>query len=560
MSIAALDARVAKLELSAADGSSELKMPLIALKKQRNALTPFGAAPHEVIVRIFANLTHKLQSSDSFFETEIYSPSTEWLVAMTICSRIRTVVMNAPALWSFIDGSTRDEWIATSMKHAGRHPLKLFSLRMSPETDADHIQLASSLLSNASLADIRCYTDQSGNATTTRHWLQHTFPPLSSSLQYLCMTFYGNISPTTSFLDGKCDNLVELSLSKFALLKEHPACPRLQRLKLKKMYLANRGYEPIMEWLRSLPLLEVLFLERTGTRLRGDLGLEQSSSREHTTQITMPHLRVLSIKENVWTTNALLEALPSPSQSLAVTIIGKFSLEIDDDGDRHLTFPLALKSPPTGLPEMVFTHVQRFWKEKIGLDSGPLYAMPSGRLILQYSQMPEDQRIQFGTPPSAANTAPSVFYDSACLIRRSDPALATVDTMYIRLSADDDDDERYGSDEDEVIDEDLNGLSIVLTGQFVRHDKNLPSIRHAILKHSGDPRTSRFQVTKLEQWLIERKSYTEVLETLRFAGRLDTKGEAWARQLEQRGLVGRVLWSCSLESSERTKIVHLKTR
>jgi hypothetical protein len=67
MSIAAFDARIAELKLSAEDDSYELKLQLIALKKQRNALTPFAGAPNEVIVRIFANLTHKLQSPDSFF-------------------------------------------------------------------------------------------------------------------------------------------------------------------------------------------------------------------------------------------------------------------------------------------------------------------------------------------------------------------------------------------------------------------------------------------------------------------------------------------------------------
>jgi hypothetical protein len=67
MSIAAFDSLIAEMKLSAEDGSSELKLQLIALKKQRNALTPFAGAPNEVIVRIFANLTHKLQSPDSFF-------------------------------------------------------------------------------------------------------------------------------------------------------------------------------------------------------------------------------------------------------------------------------------------------------------------------------------------------------------------------------------------------------------------------------------------------------------------------------------------------------------
>jgi hypothetical protein len=65
-------------------------------------------------------------------------------------------------------------------------------------------------------------------------WLEHSFPPLPSHLEYRGISTNGYQSPTVSLLDGKCDNLVELFLSNFALFSEHPACPRLQRLKLRK--------------------------------------------------------------------------------------------------------------------------------------------------------------------------------------------------------------------------------------------------------------------------------------------------------------------------------------
>jgi hypothetical protein len=289
-----------------------------------------------------------------------------------------------------------------------------------------------------------------------------------------------------------------------------------------------------MKWLGSLPLLEVLFLERTGTRIRGELDLDLDSSSKRTTQIATPHLRVLSIKENVLTTNPLLEALPSPSQSLGVAIIGN----INDDND--LIFPLALTATPTGLPESVFTHVQRFWQEKIGQNSPPPYVMPSGQLILHCGQMPQYKRIQFGIPPNAANTAPSVFYDFSFLIYDPDPALTTVDTMHISLLHDDDDDERYLSDEYHGVEEDAEGDKYALTPTLISLDQCFPSIHHVVVEYAG---RTLYAVLELEAWLIERKSYTDVLETLRFAGRLDEGEEAWARELEQRGLVGRVMWS-----------------
>jgi hypothetical protein len=201
----------------------------------------------------------------------------------------------------------------------------------------------SPLLFNARFADIRLCLDHPGHKSDrsmAQFWLEHSFPPLPSHLEYLGISTNAYQSPTTLLLDGKCDNLVELSLSNFALFSEHPACPRLQRLKLERIDLSIRGYSPIMKWLGSLPLLEFLFLERTGTRIRGELDLDLDSSSKRTTQIAMPHLRVLSIKENVLTTNPLLEALPSPSQSLGVAIIG----DINDDND--LIFPLALTLLP----------------------------------------------------------------------------------------------------------------------------------------------------------------------------------------------------------------------
>jgi hypothetical protein len=73
-------------------------------------------------------------------------------------------------------------------------------------------------------------------------------------------------------------------------------------------------------FLRDLPSLEVLFLRETGSHTLHRRHAEYIQMMWAGSSINMPHLRVLSITDDIYATNLLVAALPMPSHSLSVIV------------------------------------------------------------------------------------------------------------------------------------------------------------------------------------------------------------------------------------------------
>jgi hypothetical protein len=466
-SIVALDARIDQLKgLERNNSSSTPSKALITLKKERNALTPICAAPDEIIVRILANLTNTSRSLDSFFRTEWSLPSREWLAGIAVCSRLWTIGLNSPELWSFLDGSASDKWLRTCMERAVTYPLKVSHIKNTPFFGPDTKELLSSVLRKATLAEIVFAFDRLGGQSFMNFLLNSTFPSLPTHLEHLQVSCTSGRSPSTFFLDGKCDNLVELSLTRFILV-EHPTGSRLKHLKLDTIYHSNDDYVPVLKWLRSLPLLEVLILEHTGLRGNRNQGVDHEVRLKRPISIqycnpkaTMPFLRVLSLKEDLSTIWFVLEALPVPSQALSITVAHEYH--------QHLYIPIQYDS--IGLQERVFAYVKRFWKQYTGRD-----LMPSGRLI--FVEVPI--RIQFGVHPRASNSSSSLFYETTCTLRDADSILATIDTVSVALW-NDEYEEQY--EENEELQFVALGPTLELVDQMML-ELAPASIRHILIEH-----------------------------------------------------------------------------
>jgi hypothetical protein len=100
-----VDARISELERLARDNVEPgIQSELAVLKKDRNALAPFCAAPDEIIARILVGLAWCPRDISSLSELTTFSCSIEWTTVMLVCSRMRLVVLQTPELWSFIDG------------------------------------------------------------------------------------------------------------------------------------------------------------------------------------------------------------------------------------------------------------------------------------------------------------------------------------------------------------------------------------------------------------------------------------------------------------------------
>jgi hypothetical protein len=80
-----IDARVSELERLARDNIEPgIQSELLVLKKERNALAPFCAAPDEILVA----LAWCPRDISSLFEPATFSCSTEWTTVMLVCSRM----------------------------------------------------------------------------------------------------------------------------------------------------------------------------------------------------------------------------------------------------------------------------------------------------------------------------------------------------------------------------------------------------------------------------------------------------------------------------------------
>jgi hypothetical protein len=521
--ITALDARISAVERSVSSHSDPgIITKLLTLKKQRNALTPLCAAPDEIIAHILAELTSEPAEPTSFFEMERNRPNPKWSVVVLVCSRIRIVALQTPKLWFFVNGWSHPSWIKLCMERASTHSLTVFSLSDKSE---ETIQLTTSLLCAASVVDLTFSTD------TERAQRQlEAFAAAITRLKSLKVRWIPTPLNTTAFLHGAWDDLVELSVTKL-ILSPPPLFARLRHLRLDQTRCPDNKFSIVFDFLRSSPLLEVLETVQAGFWNEHDSYLHWAVVLRKGPTISMPYLQIVSIEEDPSTASLLLEALPDPARVLATS-------------NHHwepLHIPLEEHPDPArvslGRPtqENVFDYLNGFWQAKSGLKS-----LPPGRLVIVGSGS-NTMSIQYGTQPSTATQAPSIYYACRCEIGGPDPILDTVDTIYLRLEVDWDGEEWTDSPE---FDEHL-------ARRLRSTDQGKLNIKHILVGDMEESPASR----SLEAWLRNRQtsnttSMNSRTPTLCYEGWESSEAKEWAARLVEEGLVQSVVWSPKLSARQ----------
>jgi hypothetical protein len=521
-SLASFEARIHDLEQLNQDGSDpEINAQLLVLKKERNAMTPLGAVPDDIIVRILAELTVWPYWTTEYFQIDCSLPCSDWLAAMLTCFHIRMVAIHTPALWSLIDGSAPPAWITLCMQRAGTHPIDVKHLGLYETPFKQIMELAGRVLGVARTADITL-GGQIGeiiDADQVPGQLKIMFSNMSSNLRYLQLACESDIDTpvTTNYLHGRCDCLIELSLDYF-FIQDPPWFPRLQRLKIERIRHRDDDWTSWLIFLKNLPMLEVLFLGRTGLWNMFELYDDLASSIRAKPKISMPYLRVLSIEDDIHAVNLLVDALPTPSQALSITVEREYH--------QHLSIPLLHNHE--NLQDTLFDHVAGFWKTKSSQGS-----MPAGRLELGVLL-----RIQFGTPLSASDSLPAIFYDTTCDLTGADPIISTIDTIVLTLmdyslkEEDDTDDEDQNQNEDE--DEGVTEQETLVAAFRRQLDRIgcLVNFQHAIV----DQAEICSATAEFEAWL-GRRQHGGMLKTLHIRQHVDQDVGAWALDLVEKGLV-----------------------
>jgi hypothetical protein len=507
LSIETLDARIYEVEqLVQLDSDACFHTQLVTLKRSRNALTPLCATPDEITARILAELVIRPKWS-SFFETEALDPVMSWVSVMLVCSRIRQIALQTPALWSFIDGSTNPARIMGFIKRAGTHPLHVTRVQW---TTVD-LPMLHSIFCSARVVDLEISQDELRDPDFTGDQLEKHLPTHLPNLQSLSVRNVTGVVQSTAFLNERCDQLAELSLWSIALYQP-TSFTQLLRLKLEHVSkIPGIDSFLLLDLLRNTPLLEVIDLNYLYNAHPESFCayLEQAVSAGH--YVLLPYLRVLSITDVSQVVSELLQVLPDPSQALSIRISSDYSD--------------ALHVPNVNIPEnhrqRVIKHVEQFW----GVKSNQ--ALPSGRLELPANA---PIRINFGRYPSAVTSAPSVFYSSMCRIMGPDPLLDAIETVDLKLDEDFPSEESRGA---EPLERRLRSLDFLPTLQRVVLSIRCGSLTVAVRKTFRD-------------WLRRRQKEGHPVDTFT-AHALDRvwEAKAWASDLVEEGLVQKVMWRAS---------------
>jgi hypothetical protein len=143
LSISELEAHIAALERDLArrergkaaltrQPTADLRQAIAAAKVARNKHMPLGRLPADVLIPIAA---HIVAATVRAFEAGGSKPA---LLALTaVCAHVRTVLLDAPELWTCIDCSWKEPLVDACVSRAGARPLHVCSgVRCLSETPA----------------------------------------------------------------------------------------------------------------------------------------------------------------------------------------------------------------------------------------------------------------------------------------------------------------------------------------------------------------------------------------------------------------------------------------
>jgi hypothetical protein len=129
---------------------SKVDAELIPLKIQRNAQSPSHRIPDELLVRIFELVQLRDDADDGWISGETSLPKEGWWRVMSVCTRFRTVAVEAPELWTRFDQGWPERWRDVCLQRTKSWPLRI-SVRI---TDWSSAVDARNLLENSGHAKL----------------------------------------------------------------------------------------------------------------------------------------------------------------------------------------------------------------------------------------------------------------------------------------------------------------------------------------------------------------------------------------------------------------------
>jgi hypothetical protein len=225
---------------------------------------------------------------------------------MGTCTHIRTLVLQTPSLWCFVDIEQPRKWIYLCLQRSMNHPLQTY-LGLDSEDGANS---ATALLTRSSAA----WIVRLHSAERLRPLLQTAAP----ALKFLQSGSHGGDRARwdldDSFLANRCTNLIRLEVAR-ANLHALPYLPKLIYLNISDSILPENQSHFAFHLAQCVPRLRTL--HNSSLSVRNPSGRIASNA---TVPCALPCLEQMHLQGTVHAIWLILRELPEPQRCLELSV------------------------------------------------------------------------------------------------------------------------------------------------------------------------------------------------------------------------------------------------
>jgi hypothetical protein len=373
-----------------------LEGQIVELKAQRNALTPVCGLPAETLAHILSYVQHGGHDHNPLRPWRTYNCT--WARTMCVCRRFRTVALDTPRLWAYVDVSVEgtphsQAWAALVVQRSKT------ALAVSGSGAAAFLPTARSVYLATDEHSERSIKMASFTATG-RDFLERPAPflerlELDGQRTDVCVG--------AAFLGGVATALRELSLTKAIIGPGAPHIPDLQRLELECPSQFDAAHiATVVDLLSHIPQLQTLCLAGLWLVPLPNVPLPRP-------QNLLPDLQALFIEGCPRSVANYMRLLPLPLVSLGMVLLDERRVNNPDWRSEN------------------YACVYSLWEEYMATR-----LRPSGRVAL-LADGPHGIRLDLGAPVlfSEFNAASGSFLSIQSSKLCAHPVLAGIDTVRI---------------------------------------------------------------------------------------------------------------------------------
>jgi hypothetical protein len=321
-----------------------LESQLLQLKARRNMFTPLARLPAEILGRIlyFAQVPSRANEDDDRY---LKSPlviliyDRRWTEYTLVCKRIRSVALETPILWTFVEldfSRPPTAWTEICVKRAKECPLEIYApVEYVLNGPGAPSQLLVKYLGRARSL-ISSMTRKIRKSLRTWHIAALTTPMPLLEEMYCDMP---EINLNADFMGGSCSSLLKLYLGAVTF-SHYESTPDFSALRILVFAMSSETHEirQFITLFNHTPRLEALSVDTS----LGDITI---NANDVLAPVSLPHLHTFHLVTSFDVIPAFTSIIPIPHDKLGI--------ELND-------VPFRLPVPE------LYTYMSRFWSNVAG--------------------------------------------------------------------------------------------------------------------------------------------------------------------------------------------------